>query len=176
MKKLVWLVIILFVGLAGQVSAVEYTGFLTQLSVPAVKELNLVNVASKNASGVSLSIMSFSNQLSTVNFSVLCNYDNWHVIAYSADGGMKNGSHVIPLQVSAVALNAAAGTYTTLATSATVPTVADASNTLLSGNFIGSSGSGTSYSMYIKPETTAFAARRGGFYSTFINLQILDNI
>ncbi len=177
MKKIVLLSILFVLGIVGQASADSYTGFLTQLTVPSVKEITITGNPSHNATGVTLAIMSNTvGTVSTIDFTILCNYDNWHVIAYSSsqNGLINSTGHTIPLLIDAVSFNSTApvaANYTTLNYSVSAPVSANVSNTLVTGNFIGNTGDTPArFTMYIKPDPTEFAKRRGGFYSVYINL------
>ena len=176
MKKVVLLSILFFVGIIGQASALEYTGFLAQLTVPSVKEITFINSPSHNAGGTTLSIMSNTSRIATIDFSVLCNYDNWHVVAYAPSAnGLINGSHVIPLDIDAVSWNTTApvtADYKALTTSEPAT-----SNSVIVGNYIGSTpASAAPFTLYLRANETEFGKRRAGYYSVFINLKIPDTI
>ncbi len=180
MKKVILLCFLFVAGIVGQASAVSYTGFLSQLEVPSVRELTITGNPSHNASLVTLSVMNnVAGSISTIDFSVLCNYDGWHVVAYSSSqNGLINTSktHTIPLLIEAVSFNATAplaSAYITLNYSTSEPTSANVANTLISGNYIGNTGDTPSkFTMYIKADPVEFAKRRGGFYSVYINLMM----
>ncbi|OGI06311.1 MAG: hypothetical protein A2Y40_06230 [Candidatus Margulisbacteria bacterium GWF2_35_9] len=156
MKKIILLTLAILI--CSQVFAVNYTGFNASFTGNTIQD---VTVAS-----TTLSLNSSASGM--ITFTVNCNYNGWHVVAYGP--GLVNtvASHTIPLSVKAVAH------------SATAPTTYDAlggteaaATALQTGNYLTSA---VTYDLYLKGTASAVAVARAGFYGAYVNLKITDTI
>ena len=161
MKKLLSLVVLGIMVCSTGLFALNYGGFMTDFSITSVQNLGLPgHVAMDPTAGIGKG-----------TFTVQCNYDNWHVVAYGTSFTNATFNYTIPATIAQVTSGAA-----TPSVFVALPTTLNACPNIATGNYCGVTPA--SYDLYFKIDTASsqYLNRRAGYYGTYINLQINNNL
>ena len=162
MNKLFSLALLGILLFGSTLFALNYGGFVANFSVTSIQNLFLPSSINIQANGIG-----------SANYTIQCNYDNWHVIAYGAGLYNTTQNSTISLNI-ANAIGGAAAPATSTFT-ALYPTNNNAP-VFATGNYCGVTPA--SYDIYFWVDTngTTYRARKAGYYGTYINMNITDNI
>lgn len=150
--------------------AASYKSYNAGFTIDAIKDLIIPNTTNVRADAIV-----------SVNYTIRCNYDNWHVGIWGMKNvngvdvespGLYNASrnHTIPLYVASVAHGStpAARVYKSLGSSSELVPL-----DLQTGNF---AAGAQSFDLYLKPSQAELDSRRYGYYNIYLMIKITDNI